>query len=472
MSRAASSSSRPTRTAAILAAGKGTRMRSELPKVLHRVAGKPMLHWVVETARQAGCERILVIVGHGAEQVRAAFEGQDDITWVLQEQQLGTGHALAQVEPHCRDDATLLVLSGDVPLVRAETLDRLAKASQASGWGAMAVAELDQPGALGRVLARAHHHHELDRIVEARDANAEELAVRRVNAGLYALPAPSIFEYLGRLDQHNEQGELYLTDALGAAAHDGHDVALVDLQDFTEAYGINTRRNLARVHRVLIDRHLERLMDEGVTILEPGRTTIEPTVCVGIDTVVHPEVSLLGDTSVGAGCTLAHGSWVRDSQLDDAVSIEPYSILDSARVASRCSVGPFARLRPASVLQPGSRVGNFVELKKTELGAGAKASHLTYLGDTTVGEGANIGAGVVTCNYDGVSKHRTAIGEGAFVGSDTMLVAPVTVGARATTGAGSVVTQDVPEDALAVSRARQRNIAGWTRKPRKSRGES
>lgn len=471
MSKTSKPSREPTRTAAILAAGKGTRMRSERPKVLHRVAGKPMLHWVIETARRAGCLRILVIVGHGADEVKAAFEGQDDITWVLQEQQLGTGHALAQVAPHCRDDATLLVLSGDVPLVRVETLERLAAAAQASGWGAMAVAELEEPGALGRVLARAHHAHELDRIVEARDANADELAVRRVNAGLYALPAPSIFDYLGRLDRHNEQGELYLTDALGAAAHDGNQVSLVDLPDFTEAYGINTRRDLARVHRVLIDRHIEQLMDEGVTILEPRRTTIEPTVCVGIDTVVHPDVSLLGDTRVGSECTLGQGAWLRDSELDDDVVIEPYSLLDSARVATGCTVGPFARLRPASVLHSGSRVGNFVELKKTELGAGSKASHLTYLGDTTVGDGANIGAGVVTCNYDGVSKHRTTIGDGAFVGSDTMLVAPVSVGAGATTGAGSVVTHDVPDGALAVGRARQRNIADWARKPRKSRGE-
>ena len=458
------------RVAAILAAGKGTRMKSDLPKVLHSVAGRPMLHWVIEAAHQAGCDRVLVIVGHGADEVKEAtaeIAASHGVDWVLQEQQLGTGHALAQVEPHLAGGGTVLVLSGDVPLVRPATLDRLAAAAETSGWGAMAVAELDEPGALGRTLVSTEDPGHLDRIVEARDANPEELACRLVNAGLYALPAPSIFHYLSQLDSRNNQGELYLTDALGAAVAEGNRVRLVDLDDFTEALGVNDRRDLARVHRTLVDRHLDDLMRSGVTILEPARTTIEPGVRVAIDTVIHPEVTLLGNTTIGTGCVLGHGTWIRDSHLDDGVTVEPYSLLDQARVADGCTVGPFARLRPASVLQSGSRVGNFVELKKTELGPGSKASHLTYLGDTTVGAGANIGAGVVTCNYDGVAKHQTTIGDGAFVGSDSMLVAPVTVGSGATTGAGSVITQDVPEGALAVGRARQRNIAGWKRKPRK-----
>lgn len=474
-SEAISATPKAPRVAAILAAGKGTRMRSDLPKVLHSVAGRPMLHWVIEAARQGGCERILVIIGHGADAVRQASADLAEelgVSWVLQEQQLGTGHALAQIEPHFEGAGTVLVLSGDVPLVRPSTLDRLAEAAETSGWGSMAVADLEEPGALGRALVPADDPHHLDRIVEARDANPKELACRRVNAGLYALPAPSIFDYLRQLDTRNDQGELYLTDALGAAVADGHRVRLVELDDFTEAFGINTRRDLARVHRALIDRHLDALMDSGVTILEPARTTIEPSVCVGIDTVIHPEVTLVGNTRIGADCTLGQGSWVRDSTVGDTVRIEPYSLLDQARVAEQCTVGPFARLRPASVLQSGARVGNFVELKKTELGPGSKASHLTYLGDTTVGAGANIGAGVVTCNYDGVNKHTTNIGAGAFVGSDSMLVAPVTVGAGATTGAGSVITHDVPDEALAVGRARQRNIADWARKSRKPSKDS
>lgn len=460
------SQKRPPRMAAVLAAGKGTRMRSSRPKVLHEVAGRTMLEWVVESARRSGCERVLVIVGHAADTVRASLDG-DDIVWVLQEEQLGTGHALAQVEDHLDGAGTLLVLSGDVPLVSPDTLDTLAGAVEDGAWGAMAVAELEEPGSLGRVLAvDGSAAGSLDRIVEASDASPEELACRLVNAGIYALPAPEVFDYLRRLGSNNAKGEYYLTDALGAAAADGNTVRLVDLPDFSEAYGVNDRRDLAKVHRAMVDRHLDALMDAGVTILEPARTTIEPTVRVGQDTLIHPEVSLLGNTTIGEGCVLGQGVIVQDSQLADGVVLKPYSTLDRSSVATECIVGPFARLRPASVLLEGARVGNFVELKKTQMGAGSKASHLTYLGDATVGEEANIGAGVVTCNYDGVRKHETVIGDGAFVGSDTMLVAPVTVGDGATTGAGSVVTQDVPEDALAVGRSRQRNIEGWAQKKR------
>ncbi len=448
--------------AVVLAAGKGTRMRSQLPKVLHPVAGKPLIEWVLQAARDSGCQRIAVVVGHAADEVQAAIPDADDLLWVRQEEQLGTGHALAQVEPHLDTDARLLVLSGDVPLVSSSTLGRLAAAA-ASGWGAMAVAELPEPGSLGRVLARPGGG--LDRIVEAADASPEELAVKLVNAGIYALPAPAIFARLRALETDNAKGEYYLTDALGAAAADGREVALVALDEPSEALGVNDRRDLARVHATLLRRHAEQLMESGVTILDPERTAIEPSVCVDGDTVIHPGVSLMGDTRIGRGCVLHQGVWIRDSTLADSVQVEPYSVLDGAEVASGCTVGPFARLRPASVLLSGSRVGNFVELKKTRLGAGSKASHLTYLGDTTVGDGANIGAGVVTCNYDGVDKHRTEIGDGAFVGSDTMLVAPVRVGADAVTGAGSVVTHDVPDEALAVARARQKNIADWPKRP-------
>ncbi len=446
--------------AVVLAAGQGTRMRSALPKVLHPVGGRPMLEWVLQAARHGGCEEILVVVGHGADRVRSAIAG-DDVTWVEQRQQLGTGHALAQVEPHVEGEATLLVLSGDVPLVSAGTLEQLAAAA-GSGWGAVAVAELEDPGSLGRVIERPGGG--LDRIVEVADANTAELTVRRINAGLYALPAPAIFDELRRLGTSNAQGELYLTDAVAGAAHAGGHVALLDLDEPTEAFGINDRRDLARVHRELLERHMESLLGSGVTILEPARTAVEPTVRVGRDTVIHPGASLQGDTVIGDGCILHQGVWIRDSRLAAGAVVEPYSVLDGAEVGTGCSVGPFARLRPAAVLLEGSKVGNFVELKKTRLGAGAKASHLAYLGDATIGEGTNIGAGTITCNYDGVAKHRTEIGDGAFVGSNSMLVAPVTLGDRAATGAGSTITDDVPDDALGVARARQRNIPGWTRR--------
>lgn len=448
--------SSPRRVAVVLAAGKGTRMRSQLPKVLHCAAGRPLLAWVVDAARAAGCEKILVIVGHGSELVKAAVQ-EPDVEWVLQTEQKGTGHALAQAEPQVEGDATLLVLSGDVPLVTAATLDQLA-VDAAGGWGAMAVADLDQPGSLGRVLAGPYGG--LRKIVEAADATPEELSVKKVNAGLYALPAPAIFDYLRTVDTKNVQGEIYLTDAVTNAARDGHLVQLVPLPDPSEALGVNTRAELARVHRVLIDRHLARLMDAGVTILEPPRTTVEPGVKVGVDTVIHPEVSLVGNTVVGPGCTLRPGAWINDSTLGEGVTIEPYSVLDGAEIGDGCRVGPFARLRPASRLLETARVGSFVEVKASELGPGSKVNHLAYVGDAKIGAGANLGAGVVTCNYDGRSKHPTAVGAGAFIGSDTMLVAPVNIGEGASTAAGSVITKDVPAGALAVGRVRQKNLEG------------
>ena len=467
------STSRPSHTVAVvLAAGQGTRMRSSLPKPLHPVGGRPMLCWVLDAARDAGCGEIFVVVGHRSEEVRRVVEstraeGDPPVTFVEQLEQLGTGHALAQAEPHIdtNTDATVLVLSGDVPLVRAETLRSLADAAS-SGWGAMITATLDEPGSLGRVMAQAGDADRLDRIVEARDASPEELAVQRINAGLYALPARDVFDDLRNVGSANAQGEIYLTDALGLAAADGRQVALLELDDPSEAWGVNDRRDQARVHQRMLRRHAAELMAAGVTILDPDRTVVEPTARVGADTTLHPGVSLLGHTTVGERCEIHQGSWLRDVTLADQVEIQPYSVLESCEVESLVSVGPFGRVRPASVLREGSKVGNFVELKKTILGRGAKASHLAYLGDAEVGDGANVGAGTITCNYDGTNKHRTEIGAGAFIGSDTMLVAPVRVGERASTGAGSTITQDVPDDALAVGRARQRNIPDWTGRKR------
>lgn len=440
----------------MLAAGKGTRLRSRLPKVLHAVAGRPLLVRVVDAARAAGCQRILVVVGHGADEVRAGL-ADPDLEWVEQREQKGTGHALLQVARRLPARARLLVLSGDAPLVRPATLRRLARAAARSSW-AMAVAELPEPGGLGRVLAR--RDGALERIVEAADASPAQAAVRLVNAGFYLLPAPAVFAYLRRLRPDNAKGELYLTDALGAAAA-RHAVRLVRLADADEALGVNDRRDLERAHLVLLARKAAALQAAGVTLLDAGRTVVEPEVAVGEDTVVHPGVTLLGRTRVGRGCVLHQGAWLRDTTLADGAVVLPYSVLDGAAVGPRCQVGPFARLRPGATLAEGARVGNFVEVKNSRLGEGAKANHLAYLGDASVGAGANVGAGVVTCNYDGVAKHRTEIGARAFVGSDTMLVAPVSVGEGATVAAGSVITKDVPAGALGVARARQRNLADW-----------
>ena len=452
----------------VLAAGKGTRMKSELPKVLHQVAGRPMLDWVLDALDEAGCRPRLVIVGHGADEVRRHC-GARHLTWLEQLEQLGTGHALAQVESVVAGEATLLVVSGDVPLVSARTLSGLAAAAEGA-WGAMAVSRLERPGSLGRVLKRPDGG--LERIVEAADARPEELAVNLVNAGLYALPAPDIFERLRSVGTDNAKGEIYLTDALGLAAAAGEFIELVELEDPLEAHGINDRIELATLDRQMNLRHLQALAASGVTILDPSRTVVEASVEIGPDTIIHPGVNLGGESSIGAGCVLHQGVWARHSRIDSGVTIEPYSVLDGVRVRSGAHIGPFARLRPGADIGEAARVGNFVEIKNSKLEEGAKAGHLAYIGDAVVGEGANIGAGTVTCNYDGVSKHRTEIGAGAFIGSDTMLVAPVTVGRGATTGAGSVITRDVPDGALAVERAEQRVVEGWAERRRLKSDES
>ena len=448
--------------AVILAAGGGERMRSERPKVLHRVGGRALVAWVVAAAREVGCAPIHLVVGSGADEIRAVLEEEDlggrDILWVEQRQRKGTGHALLMVREALRADTPVLVLSGDAPLVRPATLRQLLDRAR-EGWGSVAVADLDDPGSLGRVVQK---NGRLERIVEAADAGERELAIRTVNAGHYALPAPAIFDWLEKLDTDNAQGEFYLTDAVSAAARE-HPVACVRVEDASEVLGVNSRAELAAVQRVLYRRSVDALLDAGVTILDPESVWVDAGVTVGPDSVLHPGVTLLGASSVGRGCTVHTGAWMRDSVLADEVDVLPYSVLDGARVAARCSVGPFARLRPEAVLEEGARVGNFVEVKKSTLGPGVKASHLAYLGDTSVGAGANIGAGVITCNYDGKTKNRTVIGEGAFVGSDTILIAPVEVGARGYTGAGSVITRDVPAETLAVGRARQKNIK---RRPR------
>ncbi len=451
------------RVAVVLAAGQGKRMRSSRAKVLHEVGGRPMLEWVLAAAREAGCEQTFVVVGHGAEEVRALLAGED-VIWVLQAEQRGTGHALLQVADVLGHAAEMLVLSGDVPLVTARTLEGLT-ASAGRGWGAMAVAALAAPGNLGRVFT--HPDGSLDRIVEAVDASKAELEERRINAGIYALPAPEIFGFLRELGTNNAQGELYLTDALTAAAAAGRGVEIYELPDPSEAWGVNDRQQLGVVHRRMLARKAEELMAAGVTLLDPGRTVIEPSVLVGRDTIVHPGVSLLGQTRIGQGCTLHQGAWLRNADLADGAAVEPYTVLDGARLGQRAKAGPFARLRPGTVLEEGARVGNFVEIKNSRLGPGVRAGHLAYVGDAVVGARANIGAGVVTCNYDGEDKHPTEIGAGAFIGSDTMLVAPVRVGAGATTAAGSVITQDVPDGDLGVARQRQRNVAGWASRRRR-----
>ncbi|REK00443.1 MAG: UDP-N-acetylglucosamine diphosphorylase/glucosamine-1-phosphate N-acetyltransferase [Acidobacteria bacterium] len=454
------------RIAIVLAAGQGTRMRSQRPKVLHEICGRPSLGWVLEACRGAGCEAIHVVVGAGAEQVRGAFPDAD-LHWIEQRERRGTGHAVqiafaSLAEQGALDQATTaLIVYADNPLMTAAGLQRLAEVSERD-WASLAVATLDDPGALGRV--ERDREGRLLGLVEFADATAEQRAIRQVNAGQYAIPLAGFAPYLERLEPGNAQGELYLTDAFVHAARDGRPVRCVDLESPSEAWGINDRSDLAKAHAEFRRRIVADLLRSGVTVLDPDRVTIGPDVRIAPDVVLHPGVWIGGETTLGAGCVVHQGAWLRDAHLDEGVEVHPYSVLDGARVGAGCAIGPFARLRPGSELAEQVRVGNFVEVKKSRLGRGAKANHLAYVGDAEVGERTNIGAGVVTCNYDGHRKHRTEIGDDAFVGSDTMLVAPVSVGSRSITGAGSVITDDVPDDSLALGRARQRNLVGWTRR--------
>ncbi len=447
----------------ILAAGKGTRMRSSLPKVLHQVAGVPILAHVAERAVEAGCIRLLIIVGHGGEAVREAAQGLlpegIEADWVEQKEQLGTGHAVQQIAGHVDDRDHLLILSGDAPLIEVESLQSLLGAETA----AMAAAEVNPPGSLGRVVQRADGR--LNRIVEAADADADELAISTVNAGFYALPAGPLLAALATLGTDNQQGEIYLTDAVGVLADD-LGVEVHTLADSSEAWGINDRRDLASVDRRWIERRLDALMQAGVTVYDPPSVRIEARVEVGADSVLHRGVVLTGNTTIGQNCEVGVGCVVHNTELADGASLGPYTVTDGAVLLAGAHAGPFARLRPGAVLGDGAKVGNFVEVKNSKLGVGVKAGHLAYLGDAEIGANANIGAGTVTCNYDGVKKSKTTIGEGAFIGSDTMLVAPVEVGPGAITGAGSTITHDVPEDALAVERSDQRTIDGWARRRR------
>ncbi len=452
-------------TAVVLAAGKGTRMRSARPKVLHEVAGWPMLTHVLRSAVSAGCRRAIVIVGHGSGDVKGAaksFAPKDlQLDWALQAEQLGTGHAVQQIRDLVTDDERLLILSGDAPLIAAASLRKLLEAPV----GALAAARVADPGSLGRVFRRPDGS--LQAIVEAADANSEQLQVDLVNAGFYALPAGPLLHQLANLDADNSQGEIYLTDAVVALAADDR-IEVVVLDDSSEAWGINDRADLAKVDRRWMERHLDELMAAGVTIYDPASVRVEAGVEIGADTVLHSGVVLRGSSRIGSGCEVDVGCVVQDSELHDGAMLGAYTWAEGATLHESAHAGPFARLRPGAVLGPGAKVGNFVEIKNSNLAAGVKAGHLAYLGDAEIGENANIGAGTITCNYDGVKKSKTVIGEGAFIGSDSMLVAPVTVGDRATTGAGSVITSDVPDDALAVERSQQRNIKNWT--GRKSRG--
>ena len=452
----------------ILAAGKGTRMKSALPKVLHRVAGAPMIDYVLATARRLGPASVTVVVGHGAALVRERLAHRCDLRLVTQEPQLGTGDALRQTERLFAGVAgTLVMLSGDVPLLTASTLERLVATHRSTDAAATVVTALfDNPSGYGRVVRDAGR---IVRIVEERDANDAERRLHEVNAGIYAFDIAPLFAALAGIAPANAQREYYLPDLVGIYRRAGRAVSTVRVDDPDEIRGINSRKELAQVSRIVRQRRNEELMAAGVTIEDPDTTYVGPDVEIGGDTILHPCVFLDGRTRIGSKCEIHANVRVVDSTLADGVTIFNFCVVNGATIASGARIGPFAHLRPEADVREEAHVGNFVELKKTVLGAGSKANHLTYLGDASIGERVNIGAGTITCNYDGERKHRTVVEDGAFVGSDATLVAPVRVGKGAYVAAGSSIVRDVPPGALGIARGQQVNKEGWVEKKKAKR---
>ncbi|TNF31941.1 MAG: UDP-N-acetylglucosamine diphosphorylase/glucosamine-1-phosphate N-acetyltransferase [Deltaproteobacteria bacterium] len=465
----------PPRTAAIvLAAGKGTRMRSARAKVLHPVLGRPMISWIVGATLEAGFDQVVVVVGHQREAVADALRRDfpdAPIGFAHQAEQRGTGHAVQCALPATEGADAVAILSGDTPALDADTLRRLAQLKAERGATLVVTTfEADDPTGYGRIVRDADGA--VSRIVEHKDATPAERALHEVNAGLYLADRAALADALAQLTTDNAQGELYLTDAVALTAAHGGRVAGFVLHDPFRVAGINTRAQLAAIERELLARRLDALMEAGVTLEDPASTRVEAPVEIGEDTVLGPGVQLKGRTVIGRDCRIDAGVVLTDTTVGDGAHIKPYVVAESAEVGPGAAAGPFAHLRPGTVLGPEVKVGNFVETKKATLGRGAKASHLSYLGDCEVGAGANIGAGTITCNYDGFDKHRTVIGEGVFIGSDTQLVAPVEVGANAVVGAGTTVTRNVAPGALVVSRTPQKEIAGYYDRYRKPKAEA
>jgi bifunctional UDP-N-acetylglucosamine pyrophosphorylase/glucosamine-1-phosphate N-acetyltransferase len=452
----------------ILAAGKGTRMKSRLPKVLHRASGLALLDWVLRAADSLRPATLTVVVGHEADQVRSHLATTPAET-VLQEPQLGTGHALLQSEDRLAGrTGTVLLLSGDVPLLTGRTLAALVAHHRAAGAAAtVATAAVERPFGYGRIV---RHDGRIVRIVEERDASPAERDIREINSGIYAFDLAPLFDALRAIGSANVQGEYYLPDLVGIYRRQGLPVETFRIERVDEIRGINSRTELAEVSRIVRQQKNEELMASGVTLIDPATTYVEPDVEVGQDTVIHPGVTLEGRTRVGAGCEIRSGCRLTNASVGDGVTLLDYTLVADATVEGGAIIGPFARLRPGARVGEKAHVGNFVELKNTVLGAGSKANHLAYLGDATIGEGVNVGAGTITCNYDGTAKHRTVVGDGAFIGSDATLVAPVAIGAGAYVAAGSAITADVPAGALGIARGRQANKDGWVA-ARKSEAE-
>ncbi|MCQ9121790.1 bifunctional UDP-N-acetylglucosamine diphosphorylase/glucosamine-1-phosphate N-acetyltransferase GlmU [Rodentibacter pneumotropicus] len=451
-----------TISAVILAAGKGTRMYSDLPKVLHTVAGKPMVKHVIDTANSLGAENVHLIYGHGSELMRERL-ANEKVNWVLQTEQLGTAHAVQQAAPFFKDNEDIVVLYGDAPLITKETLEKLIAAKPENGIALLTV-QLDNPMGYGRII---RENGQVAAIVEQKDANAEQLKIQEVNTGVMVSDGASFKKWLARVGNNNAQGEYYLTDLIALANQDGCQVVAVQATDMMEVEGANNRLQLSALERYYQRKQAERLLLEGVMLADPERFDLRGTLEHGKDVEIDTNVIIEGEVRLGNRVKIGTGCVLKNVVIGDDVEVKPYSVLDDATIGEKAAIGPFSRLRPGAELAAETHVGNFVEIKKSIVGKGSKVNHLTYVGDSEIGANCNIGAGVITCNYDGANKFKTIIGDNVFVGSDTQLVAPITVEDGATIGAGSTITRNVGKDELVITRVPQRHIQNWQRPVKK-----
>lgn len=446
----------------ILAAGKGTRMYSDLPKVLHRIAGKPMVQHVIDTANKSGAKNVHLVYGHGGELLKQTLR-DDALNWVLQAEQLGTGHAMQQAAPFFADDEDILMLYGDVPLITLETLTRLREAKPQGGIGLLTV-KLDDPTGYGRIV---RENGAVVGIVEHKDATDAQRQINEINTGILVANGADLKRWLGKLNNNNAQGEYYITDVIAMAHQEGREVVAAHPDRLSEVEGVNNRLQLSRLERVYQAEQAEKLLLAGVMLLDPARFDLRGELTHGRDVEIDTNVIIEGQVTLGHRVKIGTGCVIKNSVIGDDCEISPYTVVEDARLDAACTIGPFARLRPGAELAEGAHVGNFVEMKKARLGKGSKAGHLSYLGDAEIGDNVNIGAGTITCNYDGANKHKTLIGDDVFVGSDTQLVAPVSVGNGATIAAGTTVTRDVAERELVLSRVPQVHKQGWQRPVKK-----
>ena len=446
----------------VLAAGKGTRMKSSLPKVLHPIGGKPMVQHVIDTVNKLGATNIHLVYGHGREQLQNILR-HNDLSWCLQDKQLGTGHAVQQAAPHIQDNEDVLILVGDAPLIKESTLQQLIAVKKGADLALLTV-ELDDPTGMGRIIRQGA---QVTAIVEHKDASDQQRQIKETNTGMMIMGGKDLKRWLSALNNNNAQGELYLTDVIEMAAKEGKSIHASQPSSAIEVEGINNRVQLASIERAYQFEQAKALMMQGVSLLDPTRFDLRGELEVGQDITIDVNVIVQGKVKIGSNTTIGANCILIDCEIADNAVIHTNSIIEQAKVGEHCSVGPYARLRPGTEMKERSRVGNFVEMKKTTLGKGSKANHLSYLGDTEVGEGANIGAGTITCNYDGVNKFKTIIKDGAFIGSNSSLVAPAVIGVNATVGAGSTITKEVGDNELSIARGKQRNLDSWQRPVKK-----